>query len=196
MDSYYDPFYYEYANLLHYAPIEPNVNLKDNGIYHKIMLGLNRPLVIPNLNGKSLKLPLESYQTGKLMFGDGNPLHDDFNSLTDVSLNEKNHVIEIRIPWQLVNMRDPSTREIMGDLWKGGLEGHKEIKKIQVAVVTYRPTDSNKVLAYSTVRQKNGKLLKNDFYSYTWKKWDKPIYHERLKKSYDILRGTFQKAGL
>ncbi|MGG0177876.1 hypothetical protein [Gottfriedia acidiceleris] len=194
VDSYYDPFYFEYANLLHYAPIEPNVNMKDNGIYHKIMLGLNRPLVIPNLNGKSLNLPLESYETGKLMFGDGNPLHKDFNSLTDVSLNEKNHVLEIRIPWQLLNVRDPSTQEIMGDIWKSGLESHKKIKKIQVAVLTYRPTESNKELSYSTVRQKNGTLYMNDFYSYTWNKWDKPTYHERLKQSYYILRDTFQKA--
>ncbi|WP_129691124.1 hypothetical protein [Gottfriedia acidiceleris] len=142
VDSYYDPFYYEYAHLLHYEPIEPNVNLINNGIYHKVILGLNKPLVIPNLNGKSLNLPLESYETGKLIYGDGNPHHKDFNSLTDVSLNKKDHVLEIRIPWQLLNVRDPSTREIMGDLWKGGLESYENVKKIHVAVLTYRPLSS------------------------------------------------------
>ncbi|PEK99036.1 hypothetical protein [Bacillus sp. AFS017336] len=194
VDSYYDPFYYEYANLLHYAPIEPNVNKKDNGLYHKVMLGLNRPLVIPNYNGKSLNLPLEFYETGKLKFGDGNPNHKNFNSLTDVSLNEKDHVLEIRIPWQLLNVRDPSTREIMGDLWKGGLKSQKYVKKIHVAILTYRPNGSNKDLSYSTVRQKNGNLKKGDFFSYTWKKWDLPVYHERLKQSYYILKDTFHKA--
>ena len=58
-----------------------------------------------------IELPLESFETGLLLSGDGNPNHPNFNSLTDVALNANDHVLELRIPWQcliletLVNMR-------------------------------------------------------------------------------------------
>ena len=51
-------------------------------------------------------------------------------------MNESNGIAELRIPWALLNVKDPSQKEIMGDIWsKKGLDSSEKIKGIQVGVV-------------------------------------------------------------
>jgi hypothetical protein len=201
VDSYYDPFYFEYGTILNMVPQQAYVNKKNNGTFHKIMLGLNRPMDVPNVRGQTLHLPLDSYETGVLKFGNGNPNSPDFDSLTDVSYDEKEHVVEVRIPWQLLNVKDPSTREIMGDLWKDGLEGSKKISGFKISVLSYRPNNQaaqdtlgGADISYTSSGATNGDLKIKDMYEYQWDKWDFPTYHERLKKSYFIMKDLFQKS--
>ncbi|WP_246628257.1 hypothetical protein [Paenibacillus oenotherae] len=201
VDSYYDPFYYEYGELLNLLPKQDHANQKNNGVFHKSILALNRPLDVPNVHGQTLHLPLDSYETGLLIFGDGNPDHPAFHSLTDVSYNEKAHTVELRIPWQLLNMKDPSTREAMGDIWKEGLEGKTIIPGIKIAAVTYRPDSTNSPdevggsdLIFSTAGISEGQLLQKDMAEYSWNTWEVPTYHERLKQSYYILQNLFRTA--
>lgn len=201
VDSYYDPFYYEYGKLLNYLPEQNTASSKNNGVFNKSILALNRPLDIPNIHGETLHLPLDSIETGLLKFGDGNPDHPAFDSLTDVSYNGKAHTVELRIPWQLLNIKDPSTREAMGDLWQGGLEAKTTIPGIKIAAVTYRPNNTASLdeiggsdLVFSTASISGGQLLLNDMADFTWNTWEFPTYHERLKQSYYILQKLFQTA--
>lgn len=199
VDSYYDPFYYEYGTILNMLPQLEYANRKNNGTFHKLMLGLNHPLEIPNVRGQTLLLPLDSYETGVLKFGNGNPNHAEFDSLTDVSYNEKDHVVEVRIPWQLLNVRDPSTREIMGDMWKEGLKGSEEISGFKISLLSYRPDNQGAIdtlsgadISYTSPEFMNGILKTEDMFEYQWEKWDIPKSHERLKKSYFIMKELFQ----
>lgn len=200
VDSYYDPFYYEYGQKLKVLPQVDYANTKDNGIFHQIKLALNHPLDIPNVQGQMLHLPLDAYETGLLRFGNGNPKSPDFNSLTDVSYNERDHVVEVRIPWQLLNVKDPSTHEIMGDLWKNGLQASLVTKGFKVAILTYHPdtqrdadTPSGADVAFALPSPQNGTLQEKDMFTYQWEMWETPRFHERLKKSYDIMKELFQK---
>lgn len=199
VDSYYDPFYYEYGKILQYVPEVENVNIKDNGVYNRIMLGLNRPMDVPNVRGETLRLPLDSYETGALTYGNGNPKSAEFNSLTDVSVDADGHVVEVRIPWQLLNVKDPSTREIMGDIWNGGLESSETVTGMRMAVVTYRPSaNADEVggadLSYATAAPTDGVIKSNDMYEYEWDTWEFPTFHERLKKSYGIVQDLFARS--
>lgn len=174
-DSYYDVFYYTYANKLNMIDRNMNYEKKDSGIFNPIYLCLNRPLYLPE--DKKL-LPLQKYETGKLTLGDANPEHKNYNSLTDYSIN--NNTIEIRIPWQLLNVMDPSTKMIMDDFYR-----IKEIKPMKI-----------QGLYIGGILTKNNTVIENSNMGfYKWKEWDMPTYHERLKPSYYILKEIFKSIG-
>lgn len=185
VDSYYDTFYFQYENLLHMIPEEPNANKKNNGVFNPIRLALNKQLTIPSTKEM---IPFQDYETGDLKFGDANPMGKDFNSLTDVSISKDRKVVEGRIPWQLLNIKDPSLKEAMGDMWTGGLPSSVTIKGIKAAVVTV----NNGKIEQTFPQMANGKIQERDVYLYAWKNWETPSYYERLKKSYDIMKETYQ----
>ncbi len=188
VDSYYDTFYYQYAHVLQMVPTVDDANQIDSGIFHPIRLALNKEMFIPSLNKT---IPFSSYEAGKLLMGIGNPTDQEYNSLADFYINNQQKNIEIRIPWALLNVKDPSQREIMGNVWQTGLNGSKMSKGIGIGVIAY---DSNKeLLADSFPKMKNNQLLKENLYYYAWPIWKTPTYHERLKQSYYIMQNTFKQ---
>lgn len=189
VDSYYDSFYYQYAKLLHMVKEEPYASQKDNGVFNPIRLALNKQLTIPSTK---MVIPFQDYETGALKFGNANPNSKDYNSLTDISISPDKKVIEGRIPWQLLNVKDPSLKEVMDDIWKKGLSGSTTTKGINIAVVT---TDKGKI-QQTFPSMVNGKIPQKDVVMYTWKEWNEPPYYERLKKSYQIMKQTYQTARL
>ncbi|WHY68229.1 hypothetical protein [Neobacillus sp. SuZ13] len=185
VDSYYDTFYYQYAHLLKMIDVEQYANQKNNGVFHPIRLALNKELTIPTTKKV---IPFAIYETGKLKFGNANPNSKEFDSLTDVSISNDKKVIEGRIPWQLLNVKDPSSKEVMGNVWEGGLSGSVETSGIRLAIVT---TEQGKVIQ-TLPKTKNNLLQQADTYLYSWEKWEEPSFYERLKKSYGIMKETYR----
>jgi len=173
VDSYYDIFYYIYSKQLKMEKDNLAYEKKNAGIFNPIYLCLNRELYLPQ---DKKTLPLSKYETGKLILGDANPKHENYNSLVDYSVN--NNLIEIRIPWQLLNVMDPSTKMVMDDFYKN------EIKPKKTNGFYFRGV---------LIKDNETKESATGFYS--WKEWDIPIYHERLKPSYFILKEAFKKIG-
>ncbi|WHY92999.1 hypothetical protein QNK12_05765 [Neobacillus cucumis] len=185
VDSYYDPFYYQYSKQLKMLKQATYASQKDNGVFHPIRLALNKEQMIPSTKKK---IPFEDYETGVLKFGNANSLSQDFNSLTDVSISKDKLVLEGRIPWQLLNIKDPSLKEAMGDIWKGGLQGSVKLNGIRTAVVMLE----NDTFTQTFPEIVNGRLQQENANIYSWKEWEHPAYYERLKKSYDILKNTYR----
>lgn len=175
IDSYYDSFYYVYAKQLYMIEANSSYENKNNGIFNNEYLCLNRELFLPQ---DKIKLPLSKYENGKLTFGDGNPEHKEYNSLADFIV--KDNKVEIRIPWQMLNVMDPSTKMIMGDLYNGGI---KPIKTDGFYIGAVLMKNNN---AYDTT----------DMNIFSWKEWEMPTYHERLKPSYYIMKDAFNSINL
>ncbi|WZL72715.1 hypothetical protein QBE52_16870 [Clostridiaceae bacterium 35-E11] len=196
IDSYYDTFYYHYGHILSMVPKVPYASQKNNGKVHPIRLTLNKALRIPD---QDLLLPFESYETGILKMGIGDPSSPMYDSLADFYVNEKNNCIEVRIPWMLLNVKDPSTREVMGDFWKEGLSASEVIEGISIGVVSYKPDAQGNAIdtAFSInitdalPKPKGNRINKEDLNLYQWEIWEIPQYHERLKQSYYIIQKTF-----
>ncbi len=116
----------------------------------------------------------ESYETGKLLYGNANPESSDFNSLADFIA--KGDYVEIKLPWQLLNFADPSKMQIHDDYYDGsyGIE-YIEIDEMYVG------------LGNGPERMKLEKV--------NLKGWGNTVtYHERLKSSYYIMQDLW-KAG-
>ncbi|WP_043931423.1 hypothetical protein [Bacillus sp. EB01] len=182
VDSYYDPFYYLYGEKLGMIRKKPYASKKDNGIFHPIMLALNKKMTHP-ITKEILKFT--DYEAGKLSYGNANPASKEFNSLTDISISADKKTLEGRIPWQLLNMRDPSQREAMADIWKIGMDKSIKLDGMNIAIAQSEGNNMKAVFPETGLP-----------YSFTWKEWEKPRYHERLKESYYILRDAYRKIGI
>ena len=111
---------------------------------------------------------LLSWETGLLTHGINNPTHSSFNSIADFCFGE--NLVEIRLPWMLLNFFDPSTKQVHDDYYDCfGVEG-MYVYDIYIGVAC---ADSSHV-AMSPIQLKSwrGNLQ----------------FHERLKLSYFIMQ--------
>lgn len=174
VDSYYDSFYYMYSKLKMIEKVT-EYESKNNSIFNPMYLALNKELYIPI---EKVKIPFSKFETGKLLYGNSNPRSQTFDSLSDFFNN--GDYLEIRIPWQLINIMDPSSKMAMDDLYIDGI----------------KPT-SIEGIKLSLIVQKDEKIYENkEVGYYSWDKWEQPTYHERLKPSYDILKNAFKEIGV
>ncbi|CEO23260.1 hypothetical protein [Paraclostridium sordellii] len=117
-----------------------------------------------------------TYETGKLTKGNSNPESKDFNSAADYYMG--NDYVEVRIPWALLNFMDPSTKQIADDFYENFKTKPMKINDINVGV-TIKENEKVITRIKSTPYKLNG--------------WSVPKYHERLKKSYYILKEELRK---
>lgn len=171
VDPYYDSFQYLYGRKLNMTPKVPEYDIKNSGEFVPMYLCLNRELYLPQ---DKTKVPFGKYETGKLLYGNGNPNNSDYNSLSDFFV--KDNVIEIRIPWQLLNVMDPSTKMAMNDLHIDGINPVK-IEGIYAGAEIIKDITLDRDIEMNL---------------YTWSSWEMPTYHERLKPSYYILKDAFK----
>lgn len=135
-----------------------------------LMLQNAIPLKIRNIKGLA-----ETYETGKLTYGNANPESEEFNSLADFCIKGDN--IEIKIPWQLLNFSNPSKMKIHDDYYEHYGVEEISIKEMKVGVIT----EENK-----------GKI--NSLEKVELVGWGENVtYHERLKQSYYILQREWTK---
>lgn len=152
---------------------EPTWFEPNSGLFVPIDMMLNRSIVI----GNGTRLPGSLHRAGDLVEGNGDPESPEFNSLADYCVGDG--VTEIRLPWFLLNFSDPSTGEIVDNMYAD-------------------PEASNEQIPFRTVEDIGVGLFDaqgNSWGRYTLKNWDMPTYHERLKQSYYIVREYWKSQG-
>lgn len=99
---------------------------------------------------------------------------------------------EIRLPWALLNVTDPSRCEVVGDIWsKEGLKSREIIPGIRFGVYV---ADGDR--SFSFPAREGNVLPAGRFYEYAWPVWEAPRYHERLKQSYEMMKESFSRADI
>lgn len=119
----------------------------------------------------------ETFETGKLTYGNGNPDAPDFNSLADFCIN--GDYIELRLPWSMLNFSNPSKMRIHDDYYEHYGVEELEIKGLYAGV----GTDANR----------ESRVGMQFFALEGW--GDTVTYHERLKKSYYIMKDLWNPNG-
>ncbi len=168
--QYYDRyafFYQKYDNVLDVTGYDD----PQNETFGPILLSLNKAFTQPETGETFDAL---KYDTGELRCGMGVPDTESYDSLADLCYGE--NCLELRLPWEILNFRDPSTKEIEDDFWQRGELCGRDISEIWFGV-------------------KCGKDQIN-MVSYTWADWDHVEFTERRKDSYWILQGCFGELSL
>lgn len=170
VDSYYDSFYFLYGEQYKMLPAVGDIRTRDSGRFFPMRMCFGYEMTVPPEN---TLIPFKSYETGKLLYGNSNPSSKDYRSLADFIY--KDNMVELRIPWQLLNVMDPSERQIMDDLYV-----------MQNITATNADTFS---FGLGQVGRMSSITLNG---TYSWKEWIVPTYHERLKPSYNVLKEGFK----
>lgn len=146
--------------------LKNNIPAKDSPRFTDIdmILQTATPLIYNNLQA-----PAEVFETGKLTYGNANPLSPDFNSLADFMAGDG--FVEIKLPWQLLNFSDPSRMTIHDDYYEHyGIE-YIEIDKLYAGIADGTESVRTALLPVKL------------------KPWENTVtYHERLKSSYYVLQ--------
>lgn len=174
VDAYYDTFLYQYGFDVPMLKPMPQKPVNNGGVFNPIRLALNKEIVRPDTGEV---LPFDYYETGAMRFGNSNPESADYDSLADYYVNDQTGDIEIRIPWLLLNIKDPSSLKATGDVFKEGLAAETAIDGIGIAV-----SDSDE--AAKSIPEMN---------VYKWEPWNEPVSSERLKQSYYMLQARFEQ---
>lgn len=170
--AYYDVFYFQYAETLALLPQEPAHAHPETNLFRPMELALSKELYLPETQKT---IPFAKYETGLLRHGNGNPAAADYTSLADFSI--QGSVIELAIPWQLLNIMDPSNKLQMANLYEPGSIHSQPFEEICMGAAILRQGES---------REKEVLLV-----PYTWDNWELPTYHERLKQSYYVMQRVF-----
>lgn len=110
-----------------------------------------------------------TYETGKLIYGDANPEHGDFDSLADFCYGDG--FVEVKLPWQLLNFSNPSEMQIHDDYY-----GHYGVENQKIDRMYVGLGDGA-----------TGETI--PLFEKSLQGWGmKVTYHERLKESYYIVQ--------
>ncbi|MDZ4197442.1 MAG: hypothetical protein U1C51_09395, partial [Candidatus Izemoplasmatales bacterium] len=171
VDRYYDSFEYLYGEVLQMIPGYSTRIQPRSGQFQISRHVLSSQLIIP-VTGEII--PFSTYESGSLRFGVSDPTSPLYDSLSDILFGDG--FVEIRIPWLLLNVMDPSTKQIMSEF----------------VGTSFVPT-TIEGFSFGVGVQQGSQPLHISFGSvYSWNSWDEVIYHERLKPAYYLLKAAFE----
>lgn len=172
VNSAYDLHTWMYGSVQKMIPWKEELARDNSGIFLPWKLPTSKELYLPQTK---TKVPFEDVEIGLMKPGITAPDSSAFNNLADWYAS--GDVMEIRIPWMLLGFMDPST----GKVWRYPYEA-KALKPTEIKSIRIEPH----LQPLSGAQEAAVEPLQ-----YKWDKWDKPEYHERFKKSYDILKQAF-----
>jgi len=130
---------------------------------------------------------------GKLRKGNNDMSTTNYDSLANYYYSNENGLLEIRIPYLLLNFKDPSKGEIMGNIKKFGLASNEFIDSINISIIYYDTIGLNydDILSISSGELNSYNSLSVSENIIFLNKWEVPKYSERLKESYYIIKNEF-----
>jgi hypothetical protein len=128
------------------------------------------------------------YDRGRLLYAT-----EAASTLADWYLDENAGLLELRIPWDLLNVTDPSTRTLLSDPNTEGDFGTVTAQDFHVGVLLYRKASKPTVVGALPALEK-GSWPVRAFTGWRWPGWTEPRSHARLKPVYDSIRKLWQVA--
>lgn len=130
--------------------------------------------------------PPEVRTMSRLRFGSLAPGEKEYHSQADFFF--RGNAIELRIPWGLINVTDPSSRSI---LWKEAGTLTRKTDGIRMVALSYKPGGAGPAAAATGAASRRTDCLPASWSEdavkrYTWEEWNTPVFHTFLKESYHL----------
>ncbi len=146
---------------------------KDSGAFIPLYMVVRNPLLVDILNPETRALQrLGMWETGRLVHGNGDSEAANYNSLADFCFGE--NCVEIRLPWLLLNVGDPSSMLVHRDYYQHYGVEFLQIQRLWIGV------------------SRGGERDKIPMSALKLKGWKTVDYRERLKESYYIMQKCWE----
>ncbi|HEY6060720.1 MAG TPA: tetratricopeptide repeat protein [Gemmatimonadales bacterium] len=119
-------------------------------------------------------IPASGVNRGRLRYGRAAE-----SSLADWFVDRRAGLVEIRLPWGLLNVTDPSSRTVLTAVREGGVFETDTTDGFRFVVARLGRAGNN-VLTFLPAAA-----------TYAWRRWEEPTWHERLKPAYDAMRDVW-----
>ncbi len=126
--------------------------------------------------------PAQSYQRNRLLFA-----RQKDNSLADWYADSATGVIEIRLPWGMLHVLDPSSRFVLHGMDSGNGPAGVTTEGFRFVLQSYRPDGS----AGMTIGCADGGTP----LPWTWAGWEEPTWHQERKPLFAAMQAVFQALG-
>jgi hypothetical protein len=126
--------------------------------------------------------PAKGYNRGRLRFA-----RNAESTLADWYYEPEAALLELRLPWGLLNVTDPSTGTIILGAVPDGAIQTTRTDGFRIGVMTVA-TQNGKAVGALPQLGSDGAWHAADFPNWTWSTWDSPKYHQALKPVYDSLK--------
>ncbi len=130
--------------------------------------------------------PVAWTDLGRLRYGS-----QQRSSLSDWYYDPYAGLIEIRLPWSLLNVTDPSSRSVLFREQEGLEYSFQATDGFRIGVLAYRKGGAPRVLGALPALAPGGVWRAADFATWTWPKWEQPAFHSRPKPVYDAMRAVW-----
>lgn len=127
--------------------------------------------------------PAKVFSMSSLRYGSLEQHHAQYDSLADFYVS--GNMIELRIPWGLIMVTDPSSKTIF---WRQGNHTTRQTDGVRFVVFSYKPS-KKALVAMETGKLHNATdmlprvMLRQTIRTYAWEGWEVPLFHFYEKKS-------------
>ncbi|HEY6866630.1 MAG TPA: hypothetical protein VI792_05190, partial [Candidatus Eisenbacteria bacterium] len=123
---------------------------------------------------------------GRLRFGT-----ERQSTLSDWCFDRAAGLLEVRLPWLLINVTDPSSQSVLWREHADGEFGTAAGDGFRIGVVTYRRGVHPQPVGSLPALGPGRRWRAADFPTWTWTAWEAPEFHRRLKPVYLALKQTW-----
>lgn len=144
-------------------------------------------VVVPNRRriGRDGKIyPALSYNRNRLLYS-----RESDNSLADWFADPASGVIEVRIPWGMLQVVDPSMRSVLTGNTRDGYVSGSVTDGFRFVVESYDPTKPR--AGGDTLPRGAGAARFADIPTWTWPTWEIPQWHAEVKPLFGAMQRTF-----
>ncbi len=168
ISSWADPVQFEFGVAKKELTINPPDLIPGSGAWATPMQIVSRKLVVPTTNEV---LGIDTIPFGNLRWGTNDPTSAKFDDRALV--NGSGQVLELRIPWGLIGLSDPSSKQLLRPKPDGTMTS-EPIERIGINIV-------------------DGKNVVTTTNGYAWEAWNKVSWHERKKAGWPFLQAVYNQ---
>jgi len=169
-----------------------NVELAGSSPFEEIVIEANAPRYARD--GRIF--PALDYNRSPLPYGTADRARPDFSSHALWHADADRGMIELRIPWGLLFVMDPSDLQVLGGTDSKWVPLARPTKGISVAVFALRVPAAGmmgpEALTSSLPPAQNGEVTEAPAV-YSWRRWDKVEFRPYFKKSFSALQSVFEE---
>jgi hypothetical protein len=160
---------------------------RDDGVFDSMYVIVNRS----RFGRDGTFFPARAWERGRLRYG-----REARSTLTDWYYDAAARLIEVRIPWALLNVTDPSTATILDDHFARGDDfGTTRTDGFRIGVLTIGRDRTGSVVGSLPRLGPGAHWRAADFRTWTWDPWVDPVYHARLKPVFESMKAVWRGTG-
>lgn len=132
-------------------------------------------------------IPARGLNRGRLRYGPATR-----STLSDWYWDASAGMLEVRLPWNLLNVSDPSTATVLYEEAPGAEIGTRRSDGFRVGVALIGSADGASSLQGALPTPgADGRWHREQFSVWEWPTWTTPRFHQRLKPVYDSLKAVW-----